>query len=280
MKKIKQLFTAALTKMGYTSEDIDKMFPEADGVEPILDADAFLVKAQEYAKPLIKPSIVNELKASFKGQYLQEAAQKISDASGGLLKREDVDGKTVEEVMTLYNAKLKDASGMKETEKDTMIANLNTELAKIKTDHEAAINSTKAEYEGKENKRSVQDQLLAKLSAKKMTVPATTALKAVLTELENKYTMKVEDGKIAFYDKEGNRLKNANQTNFLDAEELINPIITEYNWDKQSNGGEGGAASGLEALNLPQRDGKTDMKAVSPTVAAAIKAGLIPEGAK
>lgn len=283
MKKIKQLFGDALLKMGYTQDEIDKAFPEADGVEPVFDASAFLTKAQEYAKPLLSDAIEKEKRKEWQGKYMQTAIQQIAQMSGGLVKREDIEGKTVEDAMTIYNAKMKEASGMKDTDKDTMITELNKKLTDLQATHETALNATKVEFEGKESKRNIQDYVLGKLTAKKLIVPPATALRAVMTELESKYTMKFEDGKPTFYDKDGARLKNKDVTNFLEVDELITPIVTEYAWDKQSNGGgaAGGAIDLAGGLNLPKnKDGGLDNKSISPMTQAAINQGLIPAKAE
>lgn len=283
MNKIKAALAPVLLKMGFTQDAVDKMFPETDGVDPVIVENDFLRQAQEYAKPLLKGHFEAELKTHFLGLHMERFSKEIAAASGGILAPADVAGKKPDEIMAMYVAKSKELSGLKETEKDTLITNLNTQLAAKETEFATKLQAATTEFEGKENNRNVLTNLMKKLGDKKMTVTPQVAAEKFMRDLQDKYTLKAKGDGIEFFDKADptKQLKNASDLNFLAADDVIDPLIKDYNWNANSNGGQGagsgGDGSGTALTGLPKKaDGTVNKDSVSPLVQAAMNAGQIP----
>jgi hypothetical protein len=289
-KTQKELLQPLFNSLGLEDSVLAGLFP-ADGVEPALNVDTVLQRAQEYSKPflkdhfktVLKDDFEKELQPAFKGKYINDALGKIAKASNGLITRADVEGKSIEEAVALFTEKLTGAAGKTDKEKDDMITALNEKLKDTETEWQGKLDQVNNDWNAKEAQRSVVANFNKKILAiaDKLTIDPNSVAEAIYPHINAKYHLKAEGEDVVPFDKADptKRVKKS-ETAFATIDEDIEAYIDKFKWRKESNGGAAGGAAGAGAggqqrpPHLP--GGAAPGKADSPIVAAAREAGLIP----
>jgi|GEM_PF-4407202 len=274
-KTTQELVTEFFSRLGL-GEAAKGLFP-AEGAEPTLDIDASLKGAQDYAKPFLEQSIKDELHPQIKGKVVNDNLGAFAKASNGKITRSDLEGKTIEQALALYNEKVTSEVTSTATEKDQIIERLNAEKANAESEWQGKIDAVKNEYESKEQNRLIATNLQNLLGKRKdgLTVDPSIAAETLLPMLQNKYVLKAEGEDLHLYDKANptSRIQNATGTGFAKIDDEIDTTVTRLSWNKQSNGsaGQGGAAPRLPQAPQP---GQAPVKE-SAIVAAAREAGML-----
>ena len=261
MEKQKEQLQKLLERLGYEQEvaaDIADGFMNADeDSEPELPIDGILLKAQEYARPILRSSLKREFSHEFKGQYMGEAINKIVAASKGKIRRANYeDGNLERALQDLVSAVVAGAGNNEEAE--VMITELKRQLEITSKDREQEVLQLRKEFAEKENARLVYDALFARLgnlqqgtagkAGKRLSVDQAHAAKTLVRELGEEYALhydeQAKDIKLRGREgKEGETQINLN--------EVIEKVLVRNSWIAQSNGG---SVNASQFLNRPQHN--------------------------
>lgn len=262
MEKQKEQLSRLLQRLGYESSAAaevaeDFLNPE-EGAEVELPVDSILLKAQEYARPILRSTLKREFSHEFKGQYMGEAINKIVAASKGKIRRANYEDGNVERAIA-------DLIGLMEqpTEHESVevVNELRKQIESLAEEKEAAILQLRNEFAEKENSRLVYDSIFSRLGtmqnsgdgkvSKRLSVDQQHAAKAILRELAEEYILHYdEDARdIVIYSKTKPEERASDGSKLIGVNELIERSLQRNNWIAQSNGG---SMNPRQFMNRPQ----------------------------
>lgn len=247
MDNIKAKVAEAFTALGYQGEELETTVNSLFNDEtPELDTEAFLTKAQDYAKPFIAENIEKEKSLHWKGQYTNDFLGQVAKASKGLFTRREVEGKSAEELFALFQQKMQtttDAAELqemvnalnaeKETWEETTTTRITEEVGKVRN-----------EYATREQQRTNFDKMLSTLGKKNVAkeVDKVEAAEMLLTKMQTKYDLAWNAQKDTFdvFEKGTQNLAKKNGTALVEFDKELEADLKKLNWVAVSNGGTGG----------------------------------------
>ena len=226
-----------LKAIGVDTKVIDKLEKLTEEEQKTFEVTEIVTEFKDKQKSLYEndAELIDKFKKSESGKILEQVDRRLKQTFG--LTKEEIEGKTIEEKYQAAKAKLEEQ--YKKTDNALQEENINL-TKKIKEIEEIEIPKIKGEVENSIKNYKIENALSKKIASKELRTKPEFALMAVKGKLGEKYIFDInENNELDVLTKEGKlKVKNADGTGILSADELITGVLVEGDFLKQSNADE------------------------------------------